>query len=366
MQLSKNARQHFNKDLTFNLNFLVMSKNSLLHQYKKDVTELTKRAKHLNLSNHNIKKIFDECFKEIEDNDKKQRSYHSIFSLILKITLLIVIFCLILYVLLNVHQPTSSIVLRNVQGLIYPGLKLVRFLAVPILKQFPSLTHLYDESCLVENPYFYVSDMECWPCEDVHTIVDLTDFDNYSLYQSGIPYVVKTNQKPVSFYELKFLYSKKKEILDNNADRIRSTNSRIKSLDSLFNQELEVLGHTHISWRINRMLPAQIIRSLFPRPYIVPERSGQSVERFIMIDEVNAEGYSFPNTECSYVFVIQSSGERTIILKPSKECGNACRTVSIILKPSFVLWYNWWYWRPMSFPSQNASKVSITYISSYC
>ncbi|KAF5282210.1 hypothetical protein FQR65_LT02907, partial [Abscondita terminalis] len=260
-----------------------------------------------------------------------------------------------LYVLLNVHQPTSSIVLRNVQGLIYPGLKLVRFLAVPILKLFPSLTHLYDESCLVENPYFYVSDMECWPCEDVHSVIDLTGFDNYTLYQS------------VSFNDLKSVYFTKKQIFDQNADRIKSSNYSIKSLELLFDYEPDnTQGTTHSSWRINRMLPAQIIRTVFPRPYIISERSGQSVERFIMIDEVKAEGYSFPNTECSYVFVIQGSGERTVILKPSRECGNTCRTVSVILKPSFVLWYNWWYWRPMSYPSNNSSEMSITYISSYC
>lgn len=93
---------------------------------------------------------------------------------------------------------------------------------------------------------------------------------------------------------------------------------------------------THTSWRINRMMPARIVRSLFPRPYFISQRSGQSMERFIMVDEPSAEAYSLPNLECSYVVIIQGSGERTIILKPSKECGNSCKTVSVVLKPSFV------------------------------
>lgn len=56
---------------------------------------------------------------------------------------------------------------------------------------------LYDETCLVENPYFYVSDMECWPCENVNTVIDLTGFDNHSLYQSGIPYVVQVSNQDI-------------------------------------------------------------------------------------------------------------------------------------------------------------------------
>lgn len=95
-------------------------------------------------------------------------------------------------------------------------------------------------------------------------------------------------------------------------------------------------GDTHISWRINRMAPARLIRTLFPKPFIVSERAGQSMERYVMIDEPFTKGYSLPNLECSYVFVIQAFGERTIILRPSRECGSACRTVSVVLKPSYV------------------------------
>lgn len=58
---------------------------------------------------------------------------------------------------------------------------------------------LYDESCLLENPFFYVSGMECWPCENVHSVMDLTGFSNHSLYQSGVPYIVKV--KNIIFIE---------------------------------------------------------------------------------------------------------------------------------------------------------------------
>ncbi|KAF5282039.1 hypothetical protein FQA39_LY00563 [Lamprigera yunnana] len=344
-----------------------MSKDVLISQYKREIARLTERAKNLNLTDLEIKAIYDDCFKQLDQAEVKPKSQRNVFVLVGKILLISLIITLFIYVVLNVHQPTSSIVLRNVQGLIYPGLKVVRNFAVPILKQFPVLTYLYDESCLVENPYFFVSDMECWPCQDVHTVIDLTGFKNYSLYHTGIPYITKSFQMTASFKDLRNMYESHKEMFNKDANIVKSNNSSINSLQNLFDYKPnEENGTTHISWRINRMSPAKIIRKLFPRPHIVPERAGQSVERFILIDQVKAEGYSFPNTECSYVFVIQGSGERTIILKPSRECGAICKTVSIILKPKFVLWYNWWYWRPMSFPSDNASKPSITYISSYC
>lgn len=84
------------------------------------------------------------------------------------------------------------------------------------------------------------------------------------------------------------------------------------------------------------MAPARIARSIFPRPYIISEWSGQSVERYIMISGPKAPAYTLPNPDCSYVFVVQASGERVVILKPSKECSGQCKTVSILLKPSYV------------------------------
>ncbi|KAJ3657770.1 hypothetical protein Zmor_009553 [Zophobas morio] len=343
-----------------------MSKQELLQQYKNDVNNLRKCAKELNFSDKEITKIFKQCFNELDhENPKPPRNSgnaQKYATTILKIFFIFTLVSTCIYILLNVHQPTSSLVLRNVQGLIYPGLKILRFLSVPIIRKYPSLTGLYDESCLVENPYFYVSDMECWPCENVHSVMDLTGFDNHSLYQSGTPYIIKTQQKEVFFEDLKQLYVDNKGVFDKEANYIKSTNSSVSSLGELF--EFGVQSSTHVTWRINKMSPGRLIRQLFPRPPIISEWSGQSIERFIIMDAPNATPYVLPNPECSYVILTQGMGERTIILKPSRECGDVCRTVSVVLKPSYMLWYNWWYWRPISLP--NSPESSITYLSSYC
>lgn len=193
----------------------------------------------------------------------------------------------------------------------------------------------------MENPYFYVADMECWPCENVHSVIDLTGLNNYSLQQSGTPYIAQTRQKNVFFYDLQKLYKKNQSVFDNEANNVKSTNTSINNLKRLFQHNPQ--SSTHISWRINKMLPGRLLRELFPRPYIISEWSGQSIERYIMIDGEEAQPYTLPNTECSYIFILQGSGERTIILKPSKECGDVCRTVSAVLKPSYVCQYSFFF-----------------------
>ncbi|KAJ8919302.1 hypothetical protein NQ315_003886 [Exocentrus adspersus] len=352
-----------------------MLKEELLQKYKNDVDLLRKSAKDLGLSDKEINLIFKKCFNDIKkSNSSKQINKQTktkaqqIFRTVIYIFFLLTLIAIFIYILLNVHQPTSSIVLRNVQGLTYPTLKIVRFLSVPIIKMFPSLTDLYDETCLLENPYFYVADMECWPCEGVHTVLDISGIDKSSFTSGGTPFIMKMDLKKVPFKTLQQLYNENQEVFNTEMWRVKSTNSSIRNLQDLFRYDMadSAFSATHTSWRINKMVTARIIRKIFPRPPFISERSGQSVERYVMVDGAKAEPYVFPNTECSYIFVIQGSGERTVVLKPSVECSQKCRTVSVILRPSYVLWYNWWYWRPISLPSENSSGPSISYINSYC
>lgn len=342
-----------------------MSKEKLLKEYENELNNLVKSANSLNLTNAEAHKIFSDCYKKLyKDHGSSTKSkFNYLFGVILKLGFLSLILAIFIYILLNVHVPTSSIVLRNVQGLIYPGFTFLRFLSVPLIKQFPSLTELYYESCLVENPYFFVQDMDCWPCRNTYSVMDFTNFTNTSFLQTSMPYITKTSQKPVPLSTLKEVYNKNHIILNNESNSIIS-NNKINNLDSLFNTV--IAEDFNILWRINKMSSARIIRKLFPRPEMVSEWSGQSIERFIIIDGSKSAPYSLPNMECSYISVMQAFGTRTIVLKPSKECLHECKTVSITLNPSYILWYNWWYWRPISLPSTNSSDISISYVSSFC
>ncbi|KAI4462530.1 bombesin receptor-activated protein c6orf89 [Holotrichia oblita] len=321
-----------------------MPEEELLKKYANEIGKLRKRAKKLNLSDAEVNKLFKQCFDVIKNNTKVSNSNYKaqkILVTFLKGLLILLGVLIIFYVLLNVHQPTASIVLRNVQSLIYPGFSLhdhsiyvTRFIIMFI-------SEFYDESCLVENPFFYVFDMECWPCQNVYSVIDLSDYTNKSVYHSGIPYVFKSDQKYVTLKDIIELYKENKDIFDKDASRLTSTVADIKNIHDLINysENSTKSSKTHISWRINRMNPARIVRTLFPRPQIISEWSGQSVERYIMIDEPNALHHVLPSFECSYVFVIQGSGQQTVILRPTQECTDTCRTISVVLKPSYVCKY---------------------------
>ncbi|KAF7279100.1 uncharacterized protein LOC143191520 [Rhynchophorus ferrugineus] len=345
-----------------------MFREDILRKFREDVNKVRREAQKLGIDNKTVDRLLHQRLGDIKnENSLIAKIRNNIFKFCAS---LVVIFSVFLYVLLNVHTPTSSIVLRNVQGLTYPALKVVRIISVPFLKIFPSLTDLYDESCLIENPYFFVNDMECWPCKSVHSVIDLTGLEHFNSFAAigeGTPFIAKTKQDSVFYKDLKLLYENYTNELNTDSRRLKLYNTDVKDVKTLFSlKESNLSSDIHIQWRINKMTTARIIRKLFPKPYFLPERSGQAVERFLIIDGPESRPFTLPNTECSYVFIIQGSGERTISLVPSKECQSECKTVSIILKPTYALLYNWWYWRPISLPLKNATGFSVTYMNSYC
>lgn len=121
-----------------------MSKQELLIKFKKDVKKLRIHASKSNISDNEVNQLFKNGLSILRDdikNSLKRENVNKKWSLIfIKTIFIILLIILIIYVVLNVHQPTSSIVLRNVQGLIYPGFKFLRFFSVPIIQTFPSLT----------------------------------------------------------------------------------------------------------------------------------------------------------------------------------------------------------------------------------
>lgn len=95
----------------------------------------------------------------------------------------------ILIVLVNYHTNVSRLFMRNIQTLIYPGMRYWRKLTLPIIREFPQLTNLYDESCLLSNPFFYVAELDCTPCMNVINVVDLSGYLGH--FDNSIPHIIK-------------------------------------------------------------------------------------------------------------------------------------------------------------------------------
>lgn len=122
-----------------------MSKEELLKKYQEDVAILKESAQILGITDKEIKKLVQRSFNELRKKHcskltKEVTKAQKICRTLAYVFFIFSILFLIVYVVLNVHLPTSSIILRNVQGLTYPTLKFIRLLFVPILKVFPSLT----------------------------------------------------------------------------------------------------------------------------------------------------------------------------------------------------------------------------------
>lgn len=122
-----------------------MLKKESLKKFHKELKKLRIYAKESNISDIEVDEIFKNglmLLKESETalpNNVKSNKTKTIISFT-KYFLVISLIVILFYILLTVHQPTSSIVLRNVQGLIHPGFKFLRLFSVPIIKMFPLLT----------------------------------------------------------------------------------------------------------------------------------------------------------------------------------------------------------------------------------
>lgn len=94
-------------------------------------------------------------------------------------------------VLVTFKLEASNVFMRNIQIFIYPGMRAWRKLTIPVIRTFPALTRLYDETCLVENPFFRVAGLDCRPCVNVINVVDvsLSKYNGHLDY--SVPYIVK-------------------------------------------------------------------------------------------------------------------------------------------------------------------------------
>lgn len=86
----------------------------------------------------------------------------------------------------------SSLFMKNIQSIIYPGMSWWRAFTIPLIIAFPGLTQLYDQSCLLPNPFFQIKDMDCRPCMNVINILDVTNVDHQPTHYA-VPYIFRVS-----------------------------------------------------------------------------------------------------------------------------------------------------------------------------
>lgn len=91
-------------------------------------------------------------------------------------------------------------------------------------------------------------------------------------------------------------------------------------------------------WRCNRMSALRLLRKLIGgrAAFQALPRTGVHIERYVTVDAPAALAYRLPDMECARVFVVQLTGSRTLVLRPSGECAQDCRTVSVRMREGSV------------------------------
>lgn len=206
------------------LNYITsMNKSDYFKEYAGSTQKLKKECIDRGIDEEEFKKLYLETLETIDKNkirNTRSRVYVKKRKLLLISVLLILTVCSFKYIYNNV--------LCNLQEFIYPGLRLIRKMSIPFISLFPALTgllllqyqdkksysmlyyikriqlflqcklsELYQEPCLIQNPFFTIVDMDCWPCSTVDNIHKV--FDPQPVHQQHMaPFVYKVCSKSVT------------------------------------------------------------------------------------------------------------------------------------------------------------------------
>ncbi|CAG9091072.1 unnamed protein product [Plutella xylostella] len=330
-----------------------MANEEALQNYSNSIKLIKRQCREAGISEEDFKRMYFESLKDVQNDIATTPGRRRIFTKQRCLFGGIIMLAIIVYNIKTIHS--------NLQEYIYPGLQVLRRLSIPFISLFPSLTEFYHETCLIHNPYFTVVDMECWPCSTVHHVQQIDDPDEHSRLQN-MPFIYKTDQKVVRMNKLKNMYLKNKDILDMESSKI-VTNNKYHSTPSEMFDSHESGEKSLFIWKFNTMNTARLIRQIIQRPKVVP-KFGQSTERFVIIDN-SQQAFTVPDTECNFSFILAVSGSRVVDLRPAEECKHQCKSLRIELKETYLLWYNWWYWKPSIQPS-NGNETLIAHVGSYC
>lgn len=335
-----------------------------------EVKNLRKLATSWGLTNQEINECINSALNDKADENHKVDTckVHKNTGRWVRKCIVSVLVCIVIAVMFLCCTETGQrLASRHVQGIAYPVMRRLRLIALPVLQHISSLSLLYDKQCLLENPLYREPPIDCFPCQDVQQVLDLTGFTNFSeLYQQGgTPFLVQDAiVTEVSITNFTAFYSANCDELVKGTVQFDSSDKTITTLDDLFRSEdTSIHDHLHIEWKVKRAAATRAFRALFPRLYFVPNTTEVSLEKFVFIDGHYSEPYELPRTEFTNVWIAQVYGYRRIALLPCSSCMQECKVMQLVLQPKEVMYYNTQYWQPISLPHGEA--VSITYLGSF-
>ncbi|CAL1269690.1 unnamed protein product [Larinioides sclopetarius] len=225
-----------------------LEKNNLFSQ---DIETLTFMLSRLSIQNEQQIEL---CLKEAFDSKAPQKNTESSTSIgllfiyklsrfignTIKYLVTCFSFLFFMYLFIISHNSAQKFVMRNCQNFIYPTMRSLRLWTLPILRKYEFLSDWHEEECLLKNPFYYELPLDCWPCEDIRTLVDLTGFPNYSSNYvfNEQPFIVRDSlQRIVSFKDLKTLYKDYNLALDQGTARFLCSEKDFCSPRDVFSEK---------------------------------------------------------------------------------------------------------------------------------
>lgn len=115
-----------------------MSNEEFLQEYSNAINNLKKQYKDNGMTEDEFKRIYFKSLKSLQSSTEYEEADRS-RRLVIKYGILFIGTIIVLYSVYN-FETLYSTIMCNVQEFIYPGLKLLRRISIPIISLFPSLT----------------------------------------------------------------------------------------------------------------------------------------------------------------------------------------------------------------------------------
>lgn len=333
-------------------NYKNLTKTKIIQKYQRNLNEIQSHTTHY-IDDKNFYTFLTESqLTFLAKNCTTKKKLHPIW-LIQQKRYVSVIIVLVMYIYFK--TDLSNMFMRQIQPFIYPGMSYLRRLTLPMLIVWPKFSQLYDETCLITNPMFHINDFDCYPCENVITVLDFSNIPEINnTVMSSVPFIYKENSSSsstasiVTLEILRDMYAKDKTIFDQNTRIMETTSIQHSTFDMILddllvnrtlssNENSNNIDDDHYTlFQCNRMISARLLRKTIGHANRLPLK-GLSVERYLTIDKTISKSHAIPNIqECSIIFIRQLNGSRKYILRPSAECRHKCLTVSVHLPESYV------------------------------
>ncbi|XP_065350697.1 uncharacterized protein LOC135946416 [Cloeon dipterum] len=350
------------------------SRQEALEEYARAIDDLRTRAEGEGMTADQFEKILSESLDEVnKEMNPRVSLVKSLRKWIIRFSKLLLL-CLALYAMVSCHTPTQKSLSRHIQSFIYPFMRVFRKITLPILHTYPELAEWHEEPCLIRNPLYGFRGPDCWPCENVRSVLTFTTSpENFAdtYFHSGVPFVLKGHAALVNKDKIKDLYSENQKIINRSAPRISAEHmeSTVYMIDDFVKipeyNLTDVHPEAHLTWKVTRSEAARVLKKLFPLPPFMPPNTEAAIQRFIFIDGPTAPTYTIPLTDFANVWVSQAKGARLLALNSSPQCIGRCYGVSILLQEGDILFYNWQFWRSRSLPVSGATDTTITFVGSF-